>query len=260
MLHPALRVLQLTDTHLFANEEGALLGFETASSFARVVTHAREAFHPVDLLLVTGDVSHDGSVESYRRFVSALDGFQAMDCPVHCLPGNHDLPDAMRKALEPGPLTYLDSFAQKGWRAILLDTTIPGSEGGRLSSGELERLDHELSRNSESHALVCLHHNPVPVGSKWLDTMTVENPEPFFEIIDAHPQVRGILWGHVHQDYASERNGVRLMASPSTCIQFAPHTDEFARDDLAPGFRWLILEADGGIESGVARSPSKEPE
>ena len=50
-----------------------------------------------------------------------------------------------------------------------------------------------------------------------------------------------------------ERNGVRLMASPSSCIQFAPNSRDFRMDDQPPGYRWLELAPDGGIETGVSR-------
>lgn len=71
--------------------------------------------------------------------------------------------------------------------------------------------------------------------------------------MDACPRVRGVLWGHIHQELDVERNGVRLLATPSTCIQFAPRSDDFALDHLLPGYRWLRLHADGRIETGVSR-------
>jgi Icc protein len=91
------------------------------------------------------------------------------------------------------------------------------------------------------------------MGSRWLDSMAVDNANDFFTIIDRHPQVRGILWGHVHQRFDRMRKHVRLMASPSTCIQFLPMSAAFAVDEAAPGYRWLSLLEDGGIETGVER-------
>ena len=67
-------------------------------------------------------------------------------------------------------------------------------------------------------------------------------PDEFFRIIDAHPAVRGILWGHVHQQFDGLRGGVRLLATPSTCAQFLPHSHDFAIDDRPPAFRSLELD------------------
>jgi Icc protein len=93
----------------------------------------------------------------------------------------------------------------------------------------------------------------VPVGSRWIDPIGVRNPEAFFAVLDRFPQVRAVLWGHIHQEYDQLRNGVRLLASPSTCVQFAPGSEEFQVDKEAPGYRWLRLHADGSLETGVSR-------
>ena len=114
-------------------------------------------------------------------------------------------------------------------------------------------LETHLQSAPDENTLVCLHHQPVPMGSEWLDTMAVDNPDEFFAVIDRHPQVRGILWGHVHQEFNGTRNGVRLMSAPSTCIQFLPNSKEFSLDTATPGYRWLELHPDGRIETGVER-------
>jgi Icc protein len=244
-----LRVLQLTDTHLYANPVGTLLGVNTLDSFERVIRHFRDCHWPLDLLLATGDLVHDASSQGYAKIGRTLAGFGV---PVFCLPGNHDEPAVMRAHLR-GEGVSTDTVLDHGdWRFVMLDSVIPGEEGGRLEDDELRRLDEALMDNNR-HTLVCMHHQPVKVGSAWIDTMAIENPEPLFEIIDRHPQVRGILWGHVHQTFDARRNAVRLMASPSTCVQFAPHIDEFQVDEEPPGFRLLALLPDGTIRSEVVR-------
>ena len=58
---------------------------------------------------------------------------------------------------------------------------------------------------------------------------------------------------HVHQEIDRQRNGVRLLASPSTCVQFAAGCENFKADDQPPGYRWLELHSDGRIETAVSR-------
>jgi Icc protein len=62
-----------------------------------------------------------------------------------------------------------------------------------------------------------------------------------------------VLWGHVHQQIDRRRGELQLMASPSTCVQFAPGYENFKADDQPPGYRWLELNPDGTVESGVSR-------
>jgi Icc protein len=86
-----------------------------------------------------------------------------------------------------------------------------------------------------------------------MDSMALANPGAFFEVIDRFPQVRIILWGHVHQAFRVQRKEVALLASPSTCIQFLPGSDHFGVDRQPPGLRWLELFPDGRFNTGIER-------
>ena len=83
--------------------------------------------------------------------------------------------------------------------------------------------------------------------------MAVDNAEAFLAIIEKYPQIRGVVWGHVHQQFDGMYKDIKLMSSPSTCIQFLPNSKNFAVDDATPGYRWLDLHPDGRIETGVER-------
>jgi Icc protein len=87
--------------------------------------------------------------------------------------------------------------------------------------------------------------------SRWLDQVGLENADEFFAVLDRHRNVRAVLWGHVHQVHDTERNGVKLFSTPSTCAQFLPLSNSFAIDHRPPGYRWLDLNADGTITTEV---------
>jgi len=245
-----VKVVQITDTHLFAVSRGCLLGLNTEQSLKAVIDQIRTNRHASDLVLATGDLVHDGTSAAYRRIFSHLAGF---DQPVYCLPGNHDEAKILRDTLQEGRVKYLEHAYHGCWHFIFLDSTVAHSEGAHLTQATLDMLESHLREAPDTHTLICLHHQPVTMDSQWLDTMAVDNPEAFFAVTDRHPQVRGILWGHVHQQFDGMRNDVRLMATPSTCIQFLPRSRNFALDDAPPGYRWLDLHADGRIETAVER-------
>jgi len=248
-----IHVLQITDTHLFSDSRGCLLGLNTEQSLKAVIEDITARQLPADMILATGDLVHDGKPAAYRRIYSYLESF---GIPVYCLPGNHDEAVTLGATVRDSRLHYTAQTHQGNWNFIFLDSSVAGSDGGHLQPAELQSLDAQLAADPESHALVCLHHQPVSMGSRWLDTMAVDNAEAFFSVIDRHKQVRGILWGHVHQEFDRMRGDVRLLAAPSTCVQFLPGSDDFAVDNASPGYRWLSLHADGRIESGVHRLPS----
>ncbi len=246
-----LRLVQVTDTHLNRERGGDLLGLDTDFSLQHVIDLVRKDRAQTDLVLATGDISDHGSKAAYGR---ALQYFGQLNSPVMWLPGNHDRTDSMAEILGSGG--ELPRLAEaNGWQVVMLNSQIPGEVGGRLGAGELQFLQQSLedAQQRSLHSLVCLHHQPIAMGSAWIDRQMVEDRDAFLQLIDGFSCVRGILWGHVHQQLDRERNGVKFMSTPSTCIQFAPGSDDFAVDNIAPGYRWLDLYPDGRIETGVAR-------
>lgn len=247
-----MRLLHFTDSHLFADPEGCLKGVNTADTLARVFALAGERDPGADALLLTGDLSEDGSRESYERLV---DGVEQLGVSAFALSGNHDNRSAMMRAfIRPGGSIRMDGdFVGAGWQVLMLDSVKNGEVGGALSKAELDRLDRLLSIRDGLHALVCLHHQPVRMGSKWIDAIGLENGDELLRVIRRYPHVRTVLWGHVHQEFDEERDGVRLLSSPSTCVQFEPGAKTFSLEKKAPGYRWLELFPDGRIKTGVRR-------
>lgn len=246
----ALRLLQITDTHLYAAPCQTLAGINTLDSFEQVLDLALNFEQPADMVLATGDLVHDASEAGYR---SLGQRFEKLGIPVFCLPGNHDESETLSHVLQQNTISTDKCTTWGNWVLVFLDSTKPGDPGGTLNDEELAFLDDCLKRHPDHHALICLHHHPVPIGSRWMDGMALDNPEAFFGIVDRYPGIKGILWGHIHQDYESELNGISLMGSPSTCIQFTPDEDDFKLDPLPPGFRWLELLPDGEIKTGIER-------
>lgn len=241
------RLIQFTDPHLYGSETESLRGVATLPALLKTLAQAQERDWPVDGVLVTGDIVQDDPA-GYAHFRRV---FSALGKPIYCLPGNHDEPAAMYRELNRAPFILGGHVDLGPWRIILLDSCIPGSAGGRLSERTLAELDSALKGAAGRHAMVCMHHHPVSMSSRWLDEVGLANPNEFFRVIDRHRHVRAVLWGHVHQSYEGMRKGVRLLATPSTCQQFLPHSDEFAVDPSPPAYRTLELRPDGTIATEV---------
>ncbi|MCP8465129.1 3',5'-cyclic-AMP phosphodiesterase [Pseudomonas sp. ZM23] len=242
-------LVQLSDSHLFAEPDGRLLGMDTADSLSQVVRLVRDEQTDIGLVLATGDLSQDGSLESYQRF---RDITAPIAAPIRWFPGNHDELDSMRAAAAGTDL--LDPVIDLGaWRVILLDSTISGAVPGQVTDDQVALLERAIEDAPSKHLLISFHHHPVPIGSLWMDRIGIYNPEKLFAVLDRYPNVRCLLWGHVHQEIDRMRGDVRLLASPSTCVQFTPGSEDFCVDSPAPGYRWLRLYPDGLLETGVSR-------
>jgi 3',5'-cyclic-AMP phosphodiesterase len=242
-----LQLVQLTDQHLFGDASRALRGVPTLPALRATLDAARADLAACDAILATGDLVQDdaGGYAHFRR------EFAQLCKPVLCIPGNHDDVPAMRAALAAPPFQCGGVYDAGHWRVILLDSTVAGETGGALSGDELRYLDAALTAAPTRHALVCLHHHPVNMGSRWLDTVGLANGPEFLAVLARHPQVRAVLFGHVHQTLDRVVNGVRLLATPSTCSQFKPQSDDFAIDNMPPAWRRLALHADGRIDTRV---------
>ncbi len=244
----SLKILQITDTHLYADPTKSLAGLNTEQSLLELLDIAKKQILPVDLVLVTGDLIHDASAAGYQRL---RDHILTLDATAYCIPGNHDRNPAMQQNICCETISTEITSRHGGWALIMLDSTIPGKVSGHLSQDQLSQLKSGLDANQDCHILVSLHHHPVSLNSEWIDRIALDNPEELFSILDQYSNVRGLLWGHAHQLYEGERNGVKLMGSPSTCIQFKARQDKFGIDPAPPGLRWLALLPDGAIETGI---------
>lgn len=241
-----LDILQITDTHIGADADNCLAGVHTRDSLAHVIASAGIAGEP-DLLLLTGDLSDDGSELAYRALDRQLASISA---PQAWLPGNHDdLANMQTVAAD----RLAPSISAGHWGILLLNSQIPGEVGGHLGDSELQRLEEYLATTSHPYVLVCVHHHPLPIDCRWLDKQRIDNADRLFDLLDASDRVRGLLWGHVHQECDTRRGNVRLLGSPSTCVQFAPGSDEFKVDHTEPGYRRLWLSGDGNIDTRVER-------
>ncbi len=219
---PAL-LLQLSDSHLFAEADGTLLGMNTCESLRRVIELVCQQQPRIDLIVATGDLFQDGTLESYQQF---RDMTASIGAPARWIPGNHDEPQIMAHAAAHSDL--LEPVVDVGnWRITLLDSAVPGSVPGYLQDSQLQLLAQALS---EAPAVIIWCASPSPqclsVVRGWTPSACAI-PKRCLPCWTAFPKSGQCSGGHVHQEIDRERNGVRLLASPSTCIQFAPGSEDF---------------------------------
>jgi 3',5'-cyclic-AMP phosphodiesterase len=250
-----VRIAQITDSHIFSDPLGCLLGLNTRDSFEAVCERVMQEEWRPDAILATGDLSQDASPGSYQYLA---DYFKSMKIPTFWLPGNHDDPDTMELYLSNSRVFSAKQLLMGHWQIILLDSSARGKVHGKLAAKQLRFLERALKRYPDKHALVCLHHQPLPIGSRWLDQIGLVNADEFNEVIAKYSQVKAVLWGHVHQDFHRRINQVQWIATPSSCVQFKPGSEDFSAGTEAPGYRYLNLYSDGRIDSLVHRIDNME--
>ncbi|OOH90817.1 3',5'-cyclic-AMP phosphodiesterase [Pasteurellaceae bacterium 15-036681] len=249
---PVVRILQITDPHLFGSDDGQLLGVNTAQSFQAVLDAILKQPFEYDFVLATGDLVQDHNREAYHRFAKMV---RPLEKDIFWVEGNHDIQPQMSNALamyaQIQPAKHI--LAGDKWQVILLDSQVYGIPGGRLSQEQLDFLYKSLSQYPERYSLIVLHHNVLPTNSAWLDQHILANVDEFAQVLQQFPNVKAILHGHIHQEVDRKWLDYRVFATPSTCIQFKANHDEFGLDPRPQGWRELNLMPDGTIETLVRR-------
>lgn len=248
---PVIKLLQITDPHLFKDEKTELLGVNTQASFTQVLKEIHQSDHKFDLILATGDLVQDNSDEGYHRFVNMMKPFNK---PVFWIPGNHDFQPKMVEMLNQPPMEAAKHLLLGDhWQALLLDSQVYGVPHGQLSQHQLDLLKTILAQYPDRYTLIVLHHHLLPTRSAWLDQHNLRNAHELAEVLAPYPNVKAILYGHIHQQVDSQWQGYQVMATPATCIQFKPDSQHFALDTLQPGWREIELHPDGSIITEVNR-------
>ena len=229
--------LQISDTHV-ATEKNLVSGrLDTDESLKQLVDRlldARVQWGSIDAVLATGDISEDGSADSYARFKSLL---APLNLPVYVIPGNHDARESLRQAFQEDG--YLPTTGPLNWHqrigdvnVIGLDTLVEGHGFGRLLPETLQFFETKLLAAQGQPLLVALHHPPFETGIAFMDAIGLQNKGEFEEVIaQAKSEVR-IVCGHIHSMMVTNVKGQIAVSSPAPCSNF-----EFdLREDAMVGF------------------------
>jgi 3',5'-cyclic AMP phosphodiesterase CpdA len=253
------RILQLTDLHLVAKNALASRVLDTQAILAEAIdrlTDLLPALGPPDVVLITGDISDDGSAESYEIARTEL---AKLGLPILVIPGNHDSREAMRAAfadLAGMPTTGLiDWRVQIGDTCIIgLDTLVEGSGGGRLRSESLAFLGDALESAGARPVVIALHHPPLKTGIRFMDAIGLENAAALKKALSNAAVEVTILAGHVHGVHHGMLGRHRVATSASICSAFPLDL----RADAPIGFTKgptgcaVIDTASGGIWSAIS--------
>ena len=251
----SLRIVQISDTHLFADPEGELLGVRTRTGTEAVINHVRSEVGTFDLMIISGDLVHEEGA-AYEQLRGLLGDWLPL-CRV--IPGNHDKRGSLREAFPESysPLQGDVVFEQKlgDWQLIGLDTLMAGHVEGEIKERQWEWLEGLLTENAEHPTVIFMHHPAVLIGSGWLDQLGLIESERFQQLVKNSPQVKLVSAGHVHQESTTTIGHATACTLPAASVQFAVGTDEFAVGSESPGYRIIDLEDDGSFVTEVVRVP-----
>ncbi|MEP0354177.1 MAG: metallophosphoesterase [Paraglaciecola sp.] len=245
-----MKIVQISDCHLFADTEK--VGYNHINPYQSLQKVLEDvcAYKP-ELLLVTGDLSGDGSIKSYQHF-KTLFIESNLDCDLQVLPGNHDSLEYLLATFSKKSLwvnsPHLD--CHDNWQIHSLNTQFKGALG-KVSVNDLIALQKQLQANINKYHCIAVHHHPVDCNG-WMDKHEWVNRQDFTQLVESFSNVKIVVYGHIHSDIETLQNGVLYLASPSTCWQWA-NTESFGVSDLKPGFRVIELNDNAQFSHVIKR-------
>ena len=193
--------IQISDSHI--DDDNLVMGVDSQANLESIINMISQK-NNYDALLISGDLAHNGTLESYQKLQKIIDPIKTK---IYVLPGNHDDLSNLYTIFKQ---SFLCNFFIGCWEVITIDSVQVGKVSGRLNDKQLNYLSLQIRSSSAKYIALCLHHPPVSMQSTWDDEMSLENPEDLFAVIDQFDNIKAIMWGHAHQCSESNRNGVKL--------------------------------------------------
>ncbi|HET9793879.1 MAG TPA: metallophosphoesterase [Thermoanaerobaculia bacterium] len=187
--------VQLSDTHVGFEGPPDPLG---TRAFERAVETINALPEPPELILFTGDLTHD--TEDRREHAARLKRFREIAGKlsvqaIHCVPGEHDAAldggALFRESL--GPTSY--SFDHRGVHFVGLDNVSRGKP--EIGKEQLAWLERDLSRFGPSAPIVVFTHRPLfDLKPEW--EWFTDDGDAVMNLLARFENVT-VLYGHIHR-------------------------------------------------------------
>lgn len=245
-----LTFVHISDTHIHSDPAytGDHVDFTSRASVGNLIQHINALPFPVDFILHTGDVMTDPElVEEYHVAREILGALRA---PVYYVPGNHDKPEILQIGLLGRDLNhanrpYYYEFEVNEVQIVCLDSSIYGGHAGYIDEKQISWLDSICSTPDPRPLVVAVHHHVLPLEAPWLDSIMMTNGiEVHHTLMKAKDRLRGVFFGHIHENTVTIRDGIFYVSTLSSWFQTRTWYAQIdpARDPVVePGFNVVTL-------------------
>lgn len=245
------KLIIFTDLHILP-EGGRIIGIDPYERLAAGVRHAQRHHPDAARIIITGDLTHHGDADSYRRLKALLD---ACTLPVSLTIGNHDHRDTFASVFsaterdENGHVQSILDLPEA--RLVLLDTLgLPEHHhAGFLCPARLAWLDAALAGAGERPVLIFMHHPPHETGFRGMDEIRLVNGDDFYDTVVKHGNVRHIFAGHVHRTISGSHRGIpfSVFKSPAHQQPMPFVTEDTSASVDEPGAYGIVLMTEHGL-------------
>jgi 3',5'-cyclic-AMP phosphodiesterase len=149
-----------------------------------------------DAVVVKGDLTDSGTEEQYAAFLAA---YGVLGDRMYHVRGNHDAFRDPMMAIEDAPY----SVELEGITIAVLDTVVPGQDGGQLPADQRQWLD-DLAGESTAPVLVFGHHYVANLAGSDTGNLSFginrADSEALVEVFARRDAIAGYFAGHTHRN------------------------------------------------------------
>ncbi len=210
---------QFSDVHLPARRGDLVCGFDPVAQLRRVIAAAKATDARPTAVIVSGDLSDNGSVASYELLRELLPELEAFGVPVLLGLGNHDRRVSFRNVIlgEADPAEDAAYYYKRvigDLHVFMLDSKVPGKVAGELGAPQRAWLAAELEQTPRGQALIVLHHSTTLWGIPNVEEDELLDASELAEILAPHA-VLGVLGGHLHFSTVAAFAGSVTLTAPA---------------------------------------------
>jgi len=223
-------ITQISDTHITLD---TLDADRRIRDLAFTIADINTLDPPPDVIVHTGDITHNGRKDEYAQAVATLANARA---PVYVVAGNKDNRANLREAFSPygylAPETDFVDYAIDDYpvRLIALDTKSASSNKGDFCRERVRRLIDLIDAETTKPIAVFTHHPPfeVPVGPHPLHFETRGAMSRLRRALRHSGRVVAVFSGHVHRPAAGLVASIPASVTP--CVATTLRKGEYPSD------------------------------
>jgi len=250
-----MKIIHLSDIHIHSEP---ILEHNPIERFSLALDHIKNNHVDADMLIITGDITHQGDVASYNMFDEI---FTKANLPNHLNPklliGNHDDRETFKNYFTKTPADK-NGFVQydieiNNKRFLFLDTIEANSHAGHYCEKRQLWLQEKLEESLEKkqHVYIFMHHNPFPLVQLESDLIGLVDRDQFRSIISNFSNIiKHIFFGHQHITVSGNYLGIPFSSPRSINHPLVPNFSNEYRLGSAntdPSYNIVLLNDDSLI-------------
>lgn len=243
-----MQIIQISDLNIGEKGDDHPERLKMADNLLECIKHINQLTPQPDLLLITGNITHDGAPASAIHAREMLD---TLNCPYKLVCGPQDDRRTTLAVFDHACANEVGgvvSYMVEGFelRMIGLDSLGHNGTGGHICQKRLHWVNDRLAENPDQPTLIFMHHPPMKLGMPAVDADGFNNAEVFGQLVKYYSNIKGILCGHIN--FACHAGWNETMVSSAPSMGMEPALD-VAVGGKAPAYNLHHFTQDGDLIS-----------